>query len=90
MNIIIYIYPLNAVLTIVITCYGPKRRKFDRVAELQSQKVSTGGVAVLKDSNRFIYYLVTKDRSTEKPKYPNLAKSLAAMRDHMVSCLVYT
>lgn len=55
------------------------------MAELKRQQVATGGVAVLKDADRFVYYLVTKDRSTQKPTYDNLALSLAAMRDHMVN-----
>lgn len=52
--------------------------------ELLSQKVKTGGVAVLKNGNRFIYYLVTKPHSLDKPTYANLSLSLGAMKDHMV------
>lgn len=61
-----------------------KRRTFGGVDELLSQKVKTGGVAVLKNGDRFIYYLVTKPHSLDKPTYANLALSLGAMRDHMV------
>lgn len=63
------------------------RRKYDRVIELKRQNVTTGGVAVLQHEKRFIYYLVTKDRSIHKPTYENLGRSLTAMRHHMVSPL---
>lgn len=61
------------------------RDKFGRIAELKEQSVKTGGVAVLKDekNNRYIYYLVTKDLSYQKPTYESLAESLMAMKDHI-------
>lgn len=61
------------------------RRKFNGVDELLKQQVKTGGVAVLKDGDRYVYYMVTKRWSTEKPTYADLSLSLGAMRDHMVS-----
>lgn len=60
------------------------RKQFKKVDELLSQNVETGGVAVLKDNKRFIYYLVTKPFSYGKPTYESLDLSLAAMRQHMV------
>lgn len=50
-------------------------------------KVKTGGCAVLKRENRYIYYLVTKDKTGNGflPTYESLESSLAAMRDHMVA-----
>jgi len=50
-------------------------------------KVKTGGCAVLKANDRYIYYLVTKDRSGNGfyPTYDDLEKSLAAMRKHMIA-----
>lgn len=58
---------------------------FGQVDTLKSQNVKTGGVAVLKVSERYLYYLVTKVRSYEKPTYPDLMSSLSAMKDHMVN-----
>mmetsp|Transcript_24111 Transcript_24111/g.28072 ORF Transcript_24111/g.28072 Transcript_24111/m.28072 type:complete len:190 (-) Transcript_24111:134-703(-) len=59
------------------------RDQFKRVDELQRQHVDVGGVAVLTDRNRFIYYLVTKPRFHDKPTYASLAASLTAMFSHM-------
>lgn len=61
------------------------RQLFGRVDELISQKITTGGVAVLKDSERFIYYLVTKELSYDKPTYASLISSLNSMKDHVVA-----
>lgn len=58
--------------------------KFGRKKELLDQHVKPGGVAVLKDKSRFIYYLVTKEISHGKPTYQNLYPSLQSMKTHMV------
>lgn len=44
----------------------------------------TGKVAVLEQGGRFIYNLVTKERSHEKCTYTALYYALLAMREHMV------
>ncbi|EAT35644.1 AAEL000348-PA [Aedes aegypti] len=59
------------------------KQVFKQVDELKAQKVGVGGVAVLKDGERFVYYLVTKRGSMDKPTYADLTKSLEAMRKHM-------
>lgn len=59
------------------------RNFFGRVSQLKAQEPETGGLAVLKDGKRFVYYLVTKRFSTQKPKYADLLRSLLAMRKHM-------
>lgn len=53
--------------------------------ELKKQNVKTGGCAVLKVKDRYIYYLVTKDKSGagQFPTYESLESSLKAMHDHM-------
>ncbi|XP_055911511.1 ADP-ribose glycohydrolase OARD1-like isoform X2 [Eupeodes corollae] len=56
---------------------------YGQVNELLAQKISSGGVAVLQDKNRFIYYLVTKPASYGSPTYESLRSSLTEMRDHM-------
>lgn len=61
------------------------RNKFGRVATLKGQNAKVGGLAVLKDGKRTIYYLITKKLSTQKPKYSDLLCSLIALRKDMQS-----
>ncbi|XP_030373363.1 ADP-ribose glycohydrolase OARD1 isoform X2 [Scaptodrosophila lebanonensis] len=56
---------------------------YGKVDELRAQNVSSGGVAVLQDDKRYIYYLVTKPQSWGKPTYESLQASLEQMREHM-------
>lgn len=60
------------------------RDTFKQVQQLKDQKVQTGGVAVIQHQSRFIYYLVTKSSTYQKPTYRDLFSSLHAMKDHMV------
>ncbi|XP_072419451.1 ADP-ribose glycohydrolase OARD1-like isoform X3 [Chiloscyllium punctatum] len=41
-----------------------------------------GDVAVLKTKQRYVYYLITKKASYQKPTYENLQSSLEAMKEH--------
>ena len=43
-----------------------------------------GQVAVLEKGKRFIYYLITKAKATERPTYDNLKASLEDMKKHCV------
>lgn len=61
------------------------RTKFGSINELKGQGAQTGQMAVLKDRDRFIYYLVTKPYYYSKPTYQTLESSLKMMKDHMVS-----
>lgn len=54
------------------------------MGELNNQRSKQGGLAVLENEGRFIYYLVTKRVSSGKPTYETLWKSLTKMRNHMV------
>lgn len=60
------------------------RHKFGQINKLKEQRQKVGGVAVLKDNDRFIYYLVSKNLSYEKPTYRDLFLSLNGMKSHMV------
>ncbi|XP_066481301.1 ADP-ribose glycohydrolase OARD1 [Tiliqua scincoides] len=57
-------------------------KKFGGVQELLEQQKKIGEVAVLKRENRYVYYLITKNRYFHKPTYDNLRKSLEAMKFH--------
>ena len=59
------------------------RRQFGRVEEIQGQQVGVGGVAVLRDGDRYIYNLVTKDRFHGKPTMATLRASLEELRREM-------
>ncbi|XP_037934197.1 uncharacterized protein LOC119668680 [Teleopsis dalmanni] len=58
--------------------------KFGQVNELVKQNKHTGNVAVLKDNDRYIYNLITKERNHENCTYPALYYALIAMREHML------
>lgn len=60
------------------------RRRFARIEKLKEQRVKTGGVAILKDDARFIYYLVTKNKYYLKPSYEDLFLSLNKMKKHIM------
>uniref|UniRef100_A0A3B5AZ60 O-acyl-ADP-ribose deacylase 1 n=1 Tax=Stegastes partitus TaxID=144197 RepID=A0A3B5AZ60_9TELE len=60
------------------------RKKFKGVPELQEQKKVTGQCAVLQREGRFIYYLITKKRASQKPTYHSLKESLMDMKSHCV------
>ncbi|KFB53624.1 AGAP002604-PA-like protein [Anopheles sinensis] len=61
------------------------KQLYGKVNELQSQNVGVGGVAVLQDGQRYVYYLITKKTYNLKPTYDDLTKSLQAMKDHMAA-----
>ncbi|XP_050090480.1 ADP-ribose glycohydrolase OARD1-like [Anopheles aquasalis] len=61
------------------------KQVFGKVDDLKAQMVGVGGVAVLYDPPRYVYYLVTKNSSYQKPTYADLRKSLEAMRQHMAA-----
>lgn len=46
------------------------------------QRARVGHIAVLEQDGRFIYYLVTKKYSTDKPLFENLVCALEKMRNH--------
>jgi O-acetyl-ADP-ribose deacetylase (regulator of RNase III) len=49
---------------------------------LLEQRARVGHIAVLESEGRFIYYLVTKKCSNDKPFFDDLVSSLQRMRDH--------
>ena len=57
------------------------KNKFGKVDKLAEQHVTPGGCAYLKDGNRYIFYLVTKDHYWNKPTYETLKNSLIACKN---------
>jgi hypothetical protein len=60
------------------------KNKYKRVDELKRQNAKPGGMCFLyvPDEDRYIYYLVTKEKYFNKPTYTTMENSLTAMRDH--------
>lgn len=64
------------------------REHFGSLGNLLSQNQKPGGLAILEKSpkaggKRYIYYLVTKQLSNDKPTYGHFWASLQNMRDHI-------
>ncbi|XP_016658191.1 uncharacterized protein LOC100168766 [Acyrthosiphon pisum] len=57
---------------------------YKRVGELMDQRQNVGSVAYLQENNRFIYYLITKELSKQKPTYSNLTAAITKLRDLIV------
>jgi hypothetical protein len=63
--------------------------KYNNIETLRKQNQLIGGLAILEDKNRFLYYLVTKTRYNDKPTLNNMFKSLIKMRNHMINNKMY-
>jgi len=61
------------------------KRKFGGLQSLRNQNAQVGQVAILKRQNRFVYYLITKERYFHKPTYDTLTASLRSMKNHAVT-----
>lgn len=61
------------------------RRKFGKVEELWRQDPAVGKTLHIQHRNQHLFYLVTKDRSYQKPTYESLRKSLMELRRQLLS-----
>ncbi len=60
------------------------KKKYGGVDELRSQDPQIGSVGILERNGIYIYYLVTKSRSSGYPTLSDLKKSLISMKNHAV------
>ena len=64
------------------------KKRFGRIEELANLRPSVGKTLWLRDNHagqkRYLYYLVTKARSYQRPVYKNLWNSLRDLRNHLV------
>ena len=61
------------------------KEKFGGLEELRTQHIEVGGVGVLRRDGRHIYYLVTKERYSDKPSLKSLEASLVALRERITA-----
>jgi hypothetical protein len=45
------------------------KKRFGGIDELKRQQVEVGGLAVLQREGRFVYYLITKPKYWNKPRF---------------------
>ena len=60
------------------------RNLFGQIDQLRRQQIPLGGVGVLQQGGRYLYYLVTKQRFFEKPSYETLHQCLEELKSHML------
>ena len=58
------------------------RKRYGAIEEFNDQNKTKGEVAVLLRDNRYLYYLITKDRYDDKPLLHDLEKSPWNMKEH--------
>ncbi len=60
------------------------KKKYGGIDELRSQDLQVGSVGVLERNGRYIYYLITKSRSSGHPTLSDLKHSLIEMKNHAI------
>merc|ERR1712129_363910 len=60
------------------------KQQFGGVNVLKKQRAQIGRCAILMRQNRFIYYLVTKEKYFHKPTYNTLTAAIQSMANHAV------
>merc|ERR1712228_73429 len=60
------------------------KRMFGGVMALKNQRAKIGECAILMRQNRFVYYLITKERGYMKPTYDAVTDSIEYMKNHAV------
>ena len=57
------------------------KQKYGGIVELKQQKRKVGECSILQRDDKFIFYLITKERYFHKPTLENLRKSLEYLRE---------
>ena len=60
------------------------KKTFGGVNSLRKQQVQIGECGILLRQNRYIYYMITKERYFHKPTYNSLTQTLEYMKNHAV------
>eukprot|EP00916_Digyalum_oweni_P009908 GHVL01016691.1.p1 GENE.GHVL01016691.1~~GHVL01016691.1.p1 ORF type:complete len:195 (+),score=42.24 GHVL01016691.1:59-643(+) len=60
------------------------KERFKGLSDLELQNPTVGGVCVLERDNRFVYYLITKEKYYQKPTLSTITSSLESMKLHMI------
>lgn len=61
------------------------KKRFGGVSLLKKQNPEIGSVVYLQTPTRFIFYLVTKNRYSDRPTYESLTESLQSMKSVCLS-----
>lgn len=61
------------------------RDKFGMIDELINAKKKGGDCAIIRDEERFIYYLITRESSSDAPSHHKFEKAMKTARNHMLS-----
>merc|ERR1712154_397846 len=61
------------------------KKKFGGFKELQQQRAAVGECGILSRQNRFVYYMITKKRTNQKPTYETIEDSICFMKTHAVN-----
>ncbi|KAJ8952443.1 hypothetical protein NQ314_007554 [Rhamnusium bicolor] len=56
------------------------KKNFGKIEELRSQNKDIGEVAQIRQGKRNIYYLITKERYSDKPTYIDVWETLELLR----------
>lgn len=61
------------------------KKKYGGIDELKSQELQIGSTGILKRDDKYIYYLITKSRSSGYPTLSDLRLSLIQMKNHALN-----
>lgn len=60
------------------------KKHFGGLNDLRKQQLSVGECGILLRQNRYIYYMITKKKYSNKPSYGSITKTLEYMKNHAV------
>lgn len=69
---------------------GLFKKKFGPIDCFKNQNLQVGSVGILKDNERYVYYLITKSKTSGYPTLNDLKESLISMKTHAIENNVKT